>query len=158
MLLKLLIIAFHKMPLYQKEPTSLTLTSPTSLSTVSRPHTSSTIKIITNRFLARLSPVSAIKANMVMERLEQQAPDTTTTSPRFCKRYVADVCPAIKPVQIDSPQSHLNSCQPSIQFTTETETLKKDSVISETSGHFKINFELFHWRNSNLYIYIEFYN
>ena len=68
------------------------------------------------------SPVSAIMANMVVEHLEQQALATTTISPRFWKRYVDDVCSAIKPSQIDSLQSHLNSCQPSIQFTIETET------------------------------------
>ena len=71
---------------------------------------------------AMRSPGSAIVTNMVMEHLEQQALATTTISPRFWKRYVDDVCAAIKSSQIGSLQSHLNSRQPSIQFTTETET------------------------------------
>ena len=40
-------------------------------------------------------PVSAVTANLVMENLEQRALSTRLVQPRFWKRYVDDVCPAV---------------------------------------------------------------
>ena len=81
------------------------------------------MKLITNRFWHSYG-ISSVgnHAKYGQGILEQQALATTIISLRFWKRYVDDVCSAIKPSQIDSLQSPLNSCQPSIQFTTETET------------------------------------
>ena len=68
------------------------------------------------------SPVSVTIANLVMEDVEERALSSfTSTAPLFWKRYVDDTCTAIHPDRIDEFHQHLNSIEPSIQFTCEVE-------------------------------------
>ena len=67
------------------------------------------------------SPVSVTIANLVMEDIEQRALLTFRTLLRFWKRYVDDTCTAIQPCIIEEFHQHLNSIEPSIQFTYEIE-------------------------------------
>ena len=69
------------------------------------------------------SPVSAVIANMVMEDVEQRALATSPVKPFFWKRYVDDVISAVSGNEAERLLSHLNSVEPSIQFTLER---KKD--------------------------------
>ena len=68
------------------------------------------------------SPVSAVMANLAMENLEQRALSTSLVQPRFWKRYVDDVCAAVKSGLVQTLRDHLNNIEPSIQFTVERET------------------------------------
>ena len=63
------------------------------------------------------SPVSAVIANMVMEDVEQRALATSPVKPFFWKRYVDDVISAVSGNEAERLLSHLNSVEPSIQFT-----------------------------------------
>ena len=65
------------------------------------------------------SPVSAVIANMVMEDLEQRALATSPVKPFFWKRYIDDVISAVSGNEAERLLSHLNSVEPSIQFTFE---------------------------------------
>ena len=67
------------------------------------------------------SPVSAVIANMVMEDVEQRALATSPVKPFFWKRYVDDVIFAVSGNEAERLLSHLNSVEPSIQFTLERE-------------------------------------
>ena len=67
------------------------------------------------------SPVSAVIANMVMEDVEQRALATSPVKPFFWKRYVDDVISAVSGNEAERLLSHLNSVEPSIQFTLERE-------------------------------------
>ena len=67
------------------------------------------------------SPVSAVIANMVMEDVEQRALATSPVKPFFWKRYVDDVIFAVSGNEAERLLSHLNSVEPSIQFTLEHE-------------------------------------
>ena len=67
------------------------------------------------------SPVSVVVANLVMEDIEQKALSTFHTPPRFWRRYVDDTCTALPLDVVDSLHQHLNSVDPSIQFTVEKE-------------------------------------
>ena len=67
------------------------------------------------------SPVSAVIANMVMEDVEQRASATSPVKPFFWKRYVDDVISAVSGSEAEHLLSHLNSLEPSIQFTLERE-------------------------------------
>ena len=68
------------------------------------------------------SPVSVTIANLVMEDVEERALATAETPPRFWKRYVDDTCTALPSHRIDEFLNHLNSVEPSIQFTVEVES------------------------------------
>ena len=68
------------------------------------------------------SPVSGVMANLVMDNLDQRALSTSLVQPRFWKRYVDDVCAAVKPGLVQTLQDHLNNVEPSMQFTVERET------------------------------------
>ena len=68
------------------------------------------------------SPVSAVMANLVMENLEKRALSTSLAQPRFWKRYVDDLCAAVKSGLVQTLQDHLNNIEPLIQFTVERET------------------------------------
>ena len=70
---------------------------------------------------AMCSPVSVTVADMVMENVEQHALASFSHTPLFCKRYVDDTCVAMLPSMVESFHKHLNSIEPSIQFTVETE-------------------------------------
>ena len=81
--------------------------------------------LITNRFLEQRlhgSPVSAFNANTVMGDIEYTALATDPVSPSFCKRFVDDVISAVSENEILALLQHLNSIEPSIQFTVERET------------------------------------
>ena len=67
------------------------------------------------------SPVSAVIANMVMEDVEQRALATSPVKPFLWKRYVDDVISVVSGNEVESLLSHLNSVEPSIQFTLEHE-------------------------------------
>ena len=67
------------------------------------------------------SPVSAVIANMVMEDVEQRALATSPVKPFFWKRYVDDVISAVSGSEAERLLSHLNSVEPSIQFSLEHE-------------------------------------
>ena len=73
------------------------------------------------------SLVSAVIANMVMEDVEQRALATSPVKPFFWKRYVDDVISAVSGNEAERLLSHLNSVEPSIQFTLERE---KDRHLS----------------------------
>ena len=66
--------------------------------------------------------MSAVMANLVMENLEQRALSTSLVQPWFWKRYVDDVCAAVKSGLVQTLQDHLNNIEPSIQFIVERET------------------------------------
>ena len=68
------------------------------------------------------SPVSVIVADMVMENIEQRALTSFLHPPIFWKRYVDDTCVALLPSMVESFHQHLNSIEPSIQFTVEMES------------------------------------
>ena len=68
------------------------------------------------------SPVSVTVANLVMEDVEERALSTCESPPLFWKRYVDDVCAALPQANVGSFTEHLNSIEPTIQFTVELET------------------------------------
>ena len=65
------------------------------------------------------SPVLAVIANLVMEDVEQRAIASVPVSLSFWKRFVDDVISAVSRNEIDILLQHLNSNEPSIQFTVE---------------------------------------
>ena len=67
------------------------------------------------------SPVLVTVANLVMEDVEERALNTYPNPPKFWKRYVDDVCVAMKRDETDDFLNHLNSIELTIQFTFETE-------------------------------------
>ena len=68
------------------------------------------------------SPVSVTVADLVMEDVEQWALSTFPDPPQFWRRYVDDTCIALKSDQVEAFHLHLNSIEPTIQFTHELET------------------------------------
>ena len=75
------------------------------------------------------SPVSAVIANMVMEDVEQRALASSPVQPLFWKRYVDDVISAVSGNEAGRLLSHLNSVEPSIQFTIERENDRRLSFL-----------------------------
>ena len=67
------------------------------------------------------SPVSAVIANMVIEDVKERALAASPVKPFFWKRYVDDVISAVSGNEAERLLSHLNSVEPSIQFTLESE-------------------------------------
>jgi hypothetical protein len=67
------------------------------------------------------SPVSAVIANLVMEDVEQRGLASDPVSLSFWNRFVDDVISAVSRNEIDILLQHLNSIEPSIQFTAERE-------------------------------------
>ena len=65
-------------------------------------------------------------ANLVMEHVETSALSTFPHKVLFWKRYVDDVCCSVNSNLVDTLLQHLNSFQPSIQFTHE---LEKDGCL-----------------------------
>ena len=68
------------------------------------------------------SPVSVVMANMVMEDIEDRALASFPIPLSFWKRYVDDVFCVIPSDQVVPLLQHLNTIEPSIQFTYETES------------------------------------
>ena len=83
------------------------------------------------------SPVSAVIANLVMEDIEHRALTTAPVSPSFWKQFVDDVISAVSQDEIVVLLQHLNSIEPSIQFTVERETDGKlpflDTCVQRTT-------------------------
>ena len=67
------------------------------------------------------SPVSVTVANLVMEDVEQRALTSCTIQPPFWKQCVDDTFTALPQEQIQLFHDNLNSIEPTIQFTIETE-------------------------------------
>ena len=80
---------------------------------------------------------SAVIANLVMKDIEHRALTTTPISPSFWKRFVDDVISAVSQDEIVVLLQHLNSIEPSIQFTVERETNGKlpflDTYVQRTT-------------------------
>ena len=68
------------------------------------------------------SPVSVTVANLVMEEIEDIALSTFEHAPKFWKRYVDDTITALPEDNVTHFHSHLNSVNPHIKFTVETES------------------------------------
>ena len=68
------------------------------------------------------SPVSVTVANLVMEDVEQRALSSYPSPPPFWKRYVDDTLTALPQDQVQCFHKHLNSIEPTIQFTIEMES------------------------------------
>ena len=68
------------------------------------------------------SPVSAVIANLYMEDFEEQALTSTPCMPKIWRRYVDDTFTILSRDKVDIFLQHLNSQQPTIRFTMETET------------------------------------
>ena len=67
------------------------------------------------------SPVLVTVANLVMEDIEDRALQSFYKLIHFLKRYVDDTCTAIFPELLQEFNQHLNSTEPSVQFTCEVE-------------------------------------
>ena len=76
--------------------------------------------------VAIVSLVSPIVANLYMEYFEQKALSTAPT-PRLWCRYVEDTCVIHKEIHKQDFLQHINSVDPAIQFTVETN--KDDGAI-----------------------------
>ena len=61
-------------------------------------------------------------SSLVMEDVEQRALASTPVRLSFWKRFVDDIISAVSRNDIDILLQHLNSIEPSIQFTVERET------------------------------------
>ena len=66
------------------------------------------------------SPVSVVVADFVMEDVECRVLTFFPSPPRFWKRYVGDTCCTLRTVE--NFHRHLNSIEPSIQFTLEAKS------------------------------------
>ena len=68
------------------------------------------------------SPVSAIITNLYMADFEEQALTSTPCMPKIWKRCVDDAFTILSRDKVNIFLQHLNSQQPTIRFTMETET------------------------------------
>jgi len=73
------------------------------------------------------SPVSAVIANLYMEVFEEQAIESAPYKPKIWKHHIDDTFTILDCGNVDSFLHHLNSQQPTIHFTMETE---KESKIA----------------------------
>ena len=70
------------------------------------------------------SPISPVIADLVMEEIEETAIATAPHPPKWWFRYVDEGHVCLKKDQVDEFYQHLNSINPSIQFTLELEDTK----------------------------------
>ena len=77
-------------------------------------------------------PVSATIANLVMEYIEERAISTAAHLPRWWYRYVDDSHACLKKDYVQEFHDHLNSVNPSIQFTKEVERGNRLSFLDTT--------------------------
>ena len=73
------------------------------------------------------SPVSAVIANLYMEAFEEQAIESAPYKPKIWQCYVDDTFTILDRGNVERFLHHLNSQQPTIRFTMETE---KESKIA----------------------------
>ena len=76
------------------------------------------------------SPVSAVIANLYMETFEEQAIESAPSKPKIWKCYVDDTFTILDRDRVDSFLQHLNSQQPTIRFTMETENDNKTTFLA----------------------------
>ena len=81
------------------------------------------------------SPVSVTVANLVLEEVKERALATFQQPPLFWKRYVDDICTALKDSEDESFQQHLNSIEPTIKFTMEQESEGKLPFLDTEITH-----------------------
>nr|XP_049699777.1 uncharacterized protein LOC126053464 [Helicoverpa armigera] len=67
------------------------------------------------------SPVSPIVADIFMEDFEERALQSAPVTPKFYKRYVDDTFTILPSDKVTAFLNHLNSINPKIQFTMESE-------------------------------------
>ncbi|XP_064469880.1 uncharacterized protein LOC135384612 [Ornithodoros turicata] len=68
------------------------------------------------------APVSVIAANLVMECIEERALQSSPNHPKVFLRNVDDCFCILKKSDVDAFLTHVNSVEPSTQFTVERET------------------------------------
>ena len=82
-------------------------------------------------------PDLAVIANLLMKYIEHRALTTASVNPSFWMRFVKDVISAVSENEIVVLLQHLNSIEPSIQFTIERETDGKlpflDTCVQRTT-------------------------
>ena len=107
-----------------QERTSLTVDDIMSLLSLCLDGTYFTFRNVTYQQIygtAMGSPVSVVVANLVMEHVEKLAISSFVRKPCFWKQYVDDVCCSVQEYDVNDLLVHLNSIEPSIQFTCEVE-------------------------------------
>ena len=72
------------------------------------------------------SPVSAVVAELVMQRIEKVALDSSPVSVRWWKRYVDDSNACLKQLDVPLFHQHLNSVNSHIQFTIEMPAVNRN--------------------------------
>ena len=84
------------------------------------------------------SPVSPVVANLCMEVMEDSALSISTVPPKIWKRYVDDSFVIIKKDSVSAFQDILNSIDPKISFTIETENNGQivflDTLVTRKNG------------------------
>ena len=75
------------------------------------------------------SPVSAVVANLFMGIFEEQAIESAPCKPKTWKRYVDDTFSILDRDKVDDFLQHLDSQQPFIRFTMETESKSKIAFL-----------------------------
>ena len=84
------------------------------------------------------SPVSPVVANLCMEIIEESAISASATPPKVWKRYVDDSFVIIKKNSVSTFHDTLNSIDPKISFTIETENNGQisflDTLLSRKDG------------------------
>ena len=73
------------------------------------------------------APISSVIAYLYMEIFEEKAIESVPCKPNIWKHYVDDTFTILDRDRVDSFLQHVNSQQPTIRFTMETE---KDSKIA----------------------------
>ena len=81
------------------------------------------------------SPVYVVVADLVMEDVEERALTTYHSPPLFWKRYVDDVCTVLQEKDIKEFKKHLDSIEPSIKFTMESESNGKIAFLDTEIHH-----------------------
>ena len=91
------------------------------------------------------SPISPVVANLCMEVIENSAQINSMVTPKVWKRYVDDSFVIIKRDAISAFHDTLNSIDPKISFTIETESNGQiaflDTLVSRNNG--KITIEVY---------------
>ena len=93
------------------------------------------------------SPVSAVIAELVMQRVEKIALETSPVPVRWWKRYVDDSNACLKQADIQAFHNHINTINKNIQFTIEIPEVRNGEqsiafldteVITDSAGLVKV--------------------